>query len=318
MSIVSEPAIGQGERTSFDQLAIPLDLGTIWYEPAIESVKKLSYAVEDESGWLVGDPADGMVHPHFLSAYMWWPSGFYHREPWARGLFATFHERYPWLVGRPFLHAKTRGRFHAAFRAGTRIRADVTVVEKYRRRSRDFIVMRARFHDAGERLLAEYDHTVAIRSDPVERPAERGSKAAEQAEAAPAPGRPLPQRRIEMSLEKSRLFTLPTENYHTHDAAAQAMGLRVAVPAAMMSFGYLSKHCRDFFGPAWTGSGDLDVVFTRMLARDDVLTVHGSVRGTRSTAQGVRTEIDVGIRNARGEAVAVAVASALTTQQRTA
>ena len=115
-----------------------------------------------------------------------------------------------------------------------------------------------------------------------------------------------------MSLEKSRLFTLPTENYHTHDAAAQAMGLRVAVPAAMMSFGYLSRHCGDFFGPAWVKSGELDVVFTRMLARDDILTVHGSVRGAKATAAGVRTEIDAGIHNARGEAVAVASASALT------
>ncbi len=300
------------DQTSFDDLAIPLNLGSTWYEPAIESVKKLAYAVEDESGWLVGDPADGMVHPHFLSAYMWWPSGFYQREPWARGLFAIFHERYPWLVGRPFLHAKTTGRFHSPFPAGTRIRADVSVVEKYRKRARDFIVMRARFFSGEERLLAEYDHTVAIRSDSIERSAAAGKKPAEPAASLPPSGPSLPERRIEMSLEKSRLFTLPTENYHTHDSAAQAMGLRVAVPAAMMSFGYLSKQCGDFFGPAWPGSGEIDVVFTRMLSRDDVLTVCGVVRGTRATPQGIRTDLDLSIHNARNETVAIASASALT------
>lgn len=300
------------EQTSFGDLTIPLDLGPIWYEPALESVKKLAYAVEDESGWLVGDPSACMVHPHFLATYMWWPSGFYLREPGAKGLFAIFHERYPWLVGRPFLHAKTTGRFHRPFRAGTRIRADVSVVEKYVRRSRDFIIMRARFHDAQEQLIAEYDHTVAIRSQAIKGAASGERRAAEQAPAPLPAGRELPQRHITMSLEKSRLFTLPVENYHTHDAAAQAMGLRVAVPAAMMSFGYLSRHCDEFFGPAWVSSGELNVVFTRMLARDDVLTVHGTAR-TEPSGSG-RSTIDVGIRNARGEAVAVASASALTGQ----
>ena len=47
-------------------------------------------------------------------------------------------------------------------------------------------------------------------------------------------GAELPTRTIQMSLEKSRLFTLPAENFHTHDEIAQKMGLRCAVPAALL------------------------------------------------------------------------------------
>ena len=106
-----------------------------------------------------------------------------------------------------------------------------------------------------------------------------------------------------MSLEKSRLFSLPAENYHTHDRLAQAMGARVAIPAAMMSFAYLSRFAEDVFGAAWISRGRLDAVFTRMLQRDDVLSVEGHRKDGAALA--------LSIFNARREAVAVATACLL-------
>jgi acyl dehydratase len=293
---------------TFDDLVVPLSLGSSYFSPTIESVRKLAYAVEDETGWLVGDPRDELVHPQFLSTYMWWPSGFYVREPGAVGHFAIFHQRFPALVGRPFLHAKTAGRFLSPFRLGSPIRADITVIEKYQKRSRDFIVMRAMFFDSDNRDLATYDHTVAIRSDSIGRPEDAAASKPDRMRA-PVAGQPLPHRTIALSLEKSRLFTLPAENYHTHDKHAQAMGLRVAVPAAMMSFAYLSRFAQDHLGDDWMARGELDVVFTRMIQRDDLLTVHGTVDAEEAGKAG--PSLTLGIDNGRGEAVAVAKASVL-------
>lgn len=282
---------------TFDDLPVPLPLGSTFFRPAIEQVRKFAHAVEDESGWLMGDPADALVHPLFLSTYMWFPSGFYLRAPGETGHFELFRQRHDHLVGTPFLHGKSAARFLRPFRLGRPIRADVALTGKYRRRGRDFIVMRASFFDADGEALAVYDHGCAIRSDGVQRAA-----ASSPTPVATSPSE-LAARRIEMSLEKSRLFSLPAENYHTHDHLAQAMGARVAIPAAMMSFAYLSRFAEDVFGPAWISRGSLDAVFTRMLQRDDVLSVEGHrVEGGA---------LALGIYNARREAVAVATASLL-------
>ena len=194
---------------TFDDLPVPLKLGSTFFSPAIEQVRKFAYAVEDETGWLVGDPTDALVHPLFLSTYMWWPSGFYLRAPGEIGHFGLFRQRHSHLVGTPFLHGKSSARFLRPFRLGRPIRADVAVTEKYRRRGRDFIVMRASFFDADGEALAVYDHGCAIRSEEVQRaatpsPSPVATSASE-----------LPPRRIEMSLEKSRPvsythLTLPT------------------------------------------------------------------------------------------------------------
>lgn len=283
---------------TFDELPVPLPLGSTFFRPAIEQVRKFAYAVEDESGWLVGHSADALVHPLFLSTYMWFPSGFYLRAAEEIGHFELFRQRHGHLVGTPFLHGKSSARFLRPFRLGRPIRADVSVTAKYRRRGRDFIVMRAAFFDADGETLAIYDHGCALRSDEV-RPAGTPSPAP-----IATPPSTLPSRRIAMSLEKSRLFSLPAENYHTHDRLAQAMGVRVAIPAATMSFAYLSRFAQDIFGDgAWIARGSLDATFTRMLQRDDVL----SVEGHRKDG----TTLALTIYNVRREPVAVATAGLL-------
>lgn len=283
---------------TFDDLPVPLKLGSTSFSPGMEQVRKFAYAVEDETGWLVGDPADALVHPLFLSTYMWFPSGFYLRAPGEIGHFGLFRQRYGHLVGTPFLHGKSSARYLQPFRLGRLIRADVAVTEKYRRRGRDFIVVRASFFDADGKALAVYHHGCAIRSDDVQRPSPSPTPVAT------SPSE-LPPRRIELSLEKSRLFSLPAENYHTHDRLAQAIGARVAIPAAMMSFAYLSRFAEDVFGEAWISRGSLDATFTRMLQRDDVLSVEGR------RPDGAADALALTIYNARREPVAVATAHLL-------
>jgi hypothetical protein len=151
--------------TTLEQLEVPQHLGTVVFEPRLESVKKLAYGVEDETGWLVGDPVDGLVHPVFLSSYLWWPQGFYIQEPGAIGHFQMFREKYEALLGYPsHLHAKTSATFFNPFRLGGKLVADVSITEKYVKRGKDFVVVQAMFTDGEGMPIARYDHTVMTRS----------------------------------------------------------------------------------------------------------------------------------------------------------
>lgn len=283
---------------SFDELPVPQTLGSTVFQPTIQQVRKFADAVEDSSGWRVGDPSEGLVHPLFLATYVWFPSGFLERAPGEAGHFELFRRRYPHLVDVPFLHARSSARFCRPFALGRPVRADVELVAKDRRRGRDFIVMRGSFFDADGNPLAVFEHACAIRSDGAPSVAPPRSLAAR---VAPAPSLALPSRRIRMTMEKSRLFSLPGENHHTDDRLAQALGARVAIPAATMSFAYLSRFAQDLFGEdTWISRGRLDATFTRMLQRDDVLEVGGHRRGD---------VLDLRIVNGRDETVAVATAS---------
>mgnify|MGYP001807681404 CR=1 FL=1 len=282
---------------TFDELPVPQALGTTFFQPTIQQVRKFADAVEDASGWRVGDPSEGLVHPLFLATYVWFPSGYLERAPGEAGHFELFRRRYPHLVGTPFLHARSSARFCRPFALGRPVRADVELVAKDRKRGRDFIVMRGSFFDADGRALAEFEHACAIRGNG----APSGAAPRPSAPVAAEPGTALPSRRIEMTLEKSRRFSLPGENHHTDDRLAQALGARVAIPAATMSFAYLSRFAQDLFGEdAWISRGRLDATFTRMLQRDDVLEVGGHRSGD---------VLDLRIVNGRNETVAVATAS---------
>ncbi|MGE0807031.1 MAG: hypothetical protein AB7L76_15890 [Burkholderiaceae bacterium] len=152
------------QSVTFATLPIPQPLGRVEFRPTLESVKKLGYGVDDESGWLVGDPADEMVHPVLLSTYLWWPQGFYVQESTGIGHFQMFKDRFPGLFDYPYLHGKTHARFVQPFKAGSTLFADVSVCEKYERRNKEFIVIRAQFSLADGSEIAEYRHTVMLRS----------------------------------------------------------------------------------------------------------------------------------------------------------
>ena len=152
------------EHVTFSSLEVPAPLGRAEFQPTLEGARKLGYAVDDESGWLIGDPQDELIHPVILSMYLWWPQGFYQQAPAALGHFDMFKAQYGHLFEFPYLHGKPHAKFYRPFKAGTRVIADVSLSEKYERRQREFVVILARFADEAGNPVADYRHTVMIRS----------------------------------------------------------------------------------------------------------------------------------------------------------
>lgn len=118
-------------------------------------------------------------------------------------------------------------------------------------------------------------------------------------------GMTLPPRKIQMSITKARLFSLPNESFHTHDQLAQRIGLKVAAPQGLMAYGYLSQMATEFFGPRWVEGGELNVSFTNLLSRDDLLTVNGVVISVETEGRRKRITLDIWVENERGDKVAV-------------
>lgn len=123
-------------------------------------------------------------------------------------------------------------------------------------------------------------------------------------------GYQLPVIRKEMSLAKSRLYSLPMESFHTHEKLAKKAGLPFIVPQGMMSYEYLSEMCTLFFGNEWAKGGTLKVKFTGLLRIDDILTCHGVVKEITEVDQKTKEIVlDIWVENQRGEKVAIGTAS---------
>ncbi len=120
----------------------------------------------------------------------------------------------------------------------------------------------------------------------------------------PAVGDLLPPRRVQMTLAKARLFSLPRESFHTHDGMAVAIGLKRAAPQGLMAYGYLSQLATDYFGPSWVTGGELNINFINLLDRDDLLTIAGKVTSVDRENGRTRVTVEVWVDSHRGTRVA--------------
>lgn len=120
----------------------------------------------------------------------------------------------------------------------------------------------------------------------------------------PSVGDLLPVRKVQMSLAKARLFSLPRESFHTHDHLAVKIGIPRAAPQGLMSYGYLSKLATDFFGPSWAAGGELNVNFVNLLDREDELTIAGRVAAVGPSGERSLVVLEIWVDSNRGVRIA--------------
>lgn len=228
-----------------------------------------------------------------------------------------------WYLANLFgnLHARQEWELFGPLRVGSRIRSRSTIIGRYSKRGRDYVLNETDLVDAddGRLLVRGRTHQSFLPPRPPsegagfvvdERTAQR-----KQSEARPpfptAQGRDLAP--IEKTVDARRcwMFSGPARNYHTDRDEARKLGFPNIVVQGMMSTCFVSEVMQREFADGWTVGGKMDVRLTNVLWVDEAVTTRAKVR--EETQEGTRTRVhcDVWVEKGDGTRVLIGEASAV-------
>jgi acyl dehydratase len=220
------------------------------------------------------------------------------------------------LVGN--LHARQEWQLFAPLRAGTKLKTRSTVVERYRKRDRDFVVNEVDFDDADGRLLVRSRTHQSFLAE--QKPDDAGfvvdRESAAKKERKPlgeGDGVELAPVELDVTLETCWRFSGPVKNYHTDREEAVKLGFPDVVVQGMLSTCLVSQLMANAFGAGWLAGGRMDVKLVNVLWGGEKIRARGKVRGQEKEGGATRTQVDVWVE--KGDAartpVTVGTASAL-------
>jgi acyl dehydratase len=218
----------------------------------------------------------------------------------------------PNLVGN--LHAKQEWELFGSARLGEPVRSRAFVAERYRKRTRDYVVCETLLFSAtGAVLLRGRTHQSFLTDEPegvvVDKEREKG--AGRRFEVGGGPGREIATEPRRITLEMCRAFSGPSENYHTNREMARALGFPDIVVQGMMTLCFLSGLLTREYGPGWLRGGKMAVSLVNVVWCEDVVTARAKVREETEEGSQRRAHLDVWCEKADGTKVVVGNASAL-------
>lgn len=216
------------------------------------------------------------------------------------------------------LHARQEWESFAPLRVGARVRTRSTIVARYAKRGRDYVVNETDLVDALDGRLLVRGRTHQSFLPPRERRADEGYVVDEQAAQAKTP-RPFPTATgadlapVHKTVDARRcwMFSGPGKNYHTDREAAKQLGFPNIVVQGMMSSCFVAEVMERAFGEGWIVGGKMDVRLVNVLWVDESVVARGKVR--EELPEGTRTRVvcEVWVEKSDGTRVIVGEASAL-------
>jgi acyl dehydratase len=213
------------------------------------------------------------------------------------------------------LHARQEWELFAPLRVGDVVRSHSTVVERYRKRNRDYVVNEVLFTDAdGRWLQRSRTHQSFLADDPgpdmvVDRDRERrGDRRFALPE---GDGEEFASRPTEITHAMCTAFSGPTRNYHTDVEMARALGFPDIVVQGMLSVCFVADLMTGRFGDGFHAGGKLDVRLVNVVWPRDVITTRGKIRETVREGSRRRHLADVWCEKADGTVTLIGTASAL-------
>jgi acyl dehydratase len=219
----------------------------------------------------------------------------------------------PNLIGN--LHARQEWEVFHPWRVGDTVRSRSTVVERYRKRDRLYIVNEVLWTAAdGRWLQRSRTHQSFLANEPstgvvVDRDRERRPDRRFELPAGPATDVPSRNRTITPAMCEA--FSGPVRNYHNDREMAQALGFPDIVVQGMMSVCFVGEAVAARFGAGWHHGGKLDVRLVNVVWPGDMITVHGRVRETVDEGSRRRAVLDVWTTKADGTVTVIGTASGL-------
>jgi len=216
------------------------------------------------------------------------------------------------------LHARQEWELFAPIKIGSRVRSRSTIIERYTKRGRDYVVNETDLMDADEGRLLVRGRTHQSFLPPKARRPESEFVVDEQTAARKEPRAPFPSAAgpnlplIKKSVDARRcwMFSGPGKNYHTDREAAKQLGFPNIVVQGMMSTCFLSQVMGDHFGLGWIVGGKMDVRLTNVLWVDETVTAHAKIREESPEGSRTRVHCDVWVDKDDGTRIALGTASA--------
>jgi acyl dehydratase len=244
-------------------------------------------------------------------------------EWYLKNLFGNLHGRQDWELFAPIP-------------VGARIHTRSTLIDRYERRGRDWVVNETDVMDAEGRLLVRgRTHQSFLPKKESRRETDVGAPAAREHDAASAPpagfvvdpsrprtrpapppfptatGPDLPSVTKTVDARRCWMFSGPGRNYHTDREQAEKLGFPNIVVQGMMSTCFVSQVMQDHFGMGWLCGGRMSVKLTDVLWVDETVTARARIRDESREGTRTRVHCEVWIDKDDGTRILVGDASAV-------
>jgi len=220
------------------------------------------------------------------------------------------------LVGN--LHARQEWQLFAPLRAGSMLHTRSTVVERYRKRDRDFVVNEVDYNDASGRLLVRARTHQSFLAD---LPKGEGAYVVDRESAAKkekravgeGDGPELEPVELHVDLTTCWRFSGPIKNYHTDRDEAVKLGFPDVVVQGMLSTCLASQVMGNAHGAGWLAGGRMDVKLVNVLWGGERVRARAKLRGESPEGACTRREYEIWVEkdDAKNTVVIVGTASAL-------
>jgi acyl dehydratase len=272
-----------------------------------------TYTIDEKTVRFYEDALDDRhpLHDRFAPPLMYHSECYKFLGEWyLKNLFGNLHGQQDWEMFAPIP-------------IGSKIRTRSTIIDRYARRGRDWVVnetdlMSDEDADRGKLLVRGRTYQSFL---PPKKDADSagGFVVDEKSAAKKTPRPPFPTATgedlasIEKVIDDRRcwMFSGPGKTYHTDRDEAKKLGFPNIVVQGMMSTCFVSQVMQDHFGLGWLEGGRMSVKLTNVLWVDETVTTHAKVR--EETLEGTRTRVhcDVWVEKTDGTRVILGSASAI-------
>jgi len=214
------------------------------------------------------------------------------------------------------LHARQEWELFAPLRIGARVRTRSTIIARYAKRGRDYVLNETDLVDAADGRLLVRGRTHQSFLPPKDASEGAGFVVDEASAKKKEPRAPFPNATgpdlapVKKVVDARRcwMFSGPGRNYHTDVEAAKQLGFPNIVVQGMMSTCFVSQVMQQQFGEGWLVGGKMDVRLTNVLWVDEVVTARAKIR--EEEREGTRTRVHCDVWVDKDDATRVLLGSA--------
>ena len=282
-----------------DQVCVGRCYGQREVEVTPELVTTYMDGTRDRNAWYSSaSPFGGPVAPALILH-----SEVYRDVSWYLNIFGNLHARQEWELFQPMM-------------VGDRVRTLSTIVDRYAKRGRQYVVNEVSvFSEGGAMLSRSRTHQsflidTVVSGDVVDK--EREKRPDRRFEVADLEDcERISGSEKEITLEMCERFSGPRKNYHNDVEEARKLGFPGIVVQGMMSICFLSEMMTARFGRGWYCGGRLNVNLVNVLWQGERVSAQGAVREVLLEGSRRRVCLDVWCEKADGTKVTVGTANAI-------